>query len=176
MPPETQSWAGIHTPLPLAAPVYSYSYVVYSFVYISGWVQYISVAPGEVPPRLSGFWAGRVNPRCWGEPRRDCISCFHSRLEVPRYLARVAHASFGTPHLLGLPFDLNLERTCSARGRRRFSRGDGRAPVRPQPGGSLRGARRSKAGFRWRREGRSTSGRRASAPHTPRIAAAISCS
>ena len=22
--------------------------------------------------------------RCWGEPRRDCVSCFHSRLEVPR--------------------------------------------------------------------------------------------
>ena len=40
--------------------------------------------PGEVLPRLSGFLSGRVNPRCWGEPRRDCVSCSHSRLEVPR--------------------------------------------------------------------------------------------
>ena len=39
-------------------------------------------APGEVLPRLSGFLSGRVNPR--GEPRRDCVSCSHSRLEVPR--------------------------------------------------------------------------------------------
>ena len=36
----------------------------------------------------AGGWRGTPTPLgvlvCWGEPRRDCVSCSHSRLEVPR--------------------------------------------------------------------------------------------
>ena len=40
---------------------------------------------------------------CWGEPRRDCVSCSHSRLEVPRQVERGQAArrdleSSPTPH------------------------------------------------------------------------------
>ena len=61
-----------------------------------------STTSGEVLPRLSGFLSGRVNPRCWGEPRRDYVSCSHSRLEVPlasttgaKYLASTTEETFG---------------------------------------------------------------------------------
>ena len=58
----------------------------------------------------AGFF---VNPRVpWGEPRRDCVSCFHSRLEVRRQNER---QEFFWPRRPAPPATRRTSRTSSAR-------------------------------------------------------------